>query len=100
MHNGALHHGAMRRRAPTRTRSRISMRRLAAAALASLVSLAAAGCRRPDAVALRPDGLPAWTANVGARSRPAAARECSPNALGAVGDGATKSTAAIQRAID
>ncbi|AHG93154.1 glycoside hydrolase family 28 (plasmid) [Gemmatirosa kalamazoonensis] len=48
----------------------------------------------------RADDLPAWASKVGTRRHPVATRVCSANARGAVGDGATKSTAAIQRAID
>lgn len=47
-----------------------------------------------------PDGLPAWVAQVGARREPASRRVLSANAFGAVGDGVTKSTRAIQAAID
>src|SRR5687767_1667753 len=71
--------------------------------IASLLALLVVGCagahRQPSDVP-RGDGLPAWVSQVGARSRPTAARVCSANAHGAVGDGVTKSTAAIQRAID
>lgn len=47
-----------------------------------------------------PDGLPAWVAQVGARSEPTSQRVFSANAFGAAGDGVTKSTRAIQAAID
>ena len=46
------------------------------------------------------DGLPAWVKNVGARSAPAAGRTFSAKSYGAVGDGSSNSTKAIQRAID
>jgi polygalacturonase len=66
-----------------------------AAALAAIGACATA--RQPAAGA---DALPAWVSQAGARTRPTAARVCSANAEGALGDGATKATAAIQRAID
>jgi polygalacturonase len=44
--------------------------------------------------------LPAWTNQTGARSEPRNKRVCSPNRFGAVADGSTNSTAAIQKSID
>jgi rhamnogalacturonyl hydrolase YesR len=65
--------------------------------LASLLPAAPA----PAAPAAGADSaLPAWVSQVGARRRPAARRVCAPAAYGAAGDGTTKATAAIQRAID
>ena len=49
---------------------------------------------------LNRDGLPAWARHVGARKSPTARRIFSANAFGAVADGVTNSTAAIQKAID
>jgi polygalacturonase len=46
------------------------------------------------------EGLPSWVAQARARREPKARRVCSVNALGAIGDGKTNSTRAIQRAID
>ncbi len=46
------------------------------------------------------DGLPAWVEHVGARSQPNDRRIFSANSFGAVNNGATDSTAAIQRTID
>src|SRR5688500_4600157 len=46
------------------------------------------------------DGLPAWAATVGARTRPASERVFSANEYGAVADTTRKSTMGIQRAID
>lgn len=45
-------------------------------------------------------GLPDWVTMVGARRAPKGSTIFSANAMGAVGDGATNSTAAIQKAID
>lgn len=46
------------------------------------------------------DGLPAWVGQVGARHRALGRRVCAANKYGAVGNGDTNSTAAIQKAID
>src|SRR6266478_7935913 len=46
------------------------------------------------------DGLPAWVEHVGTRSQPNDRRIFSANSFGAVNNGATDSTAAIQRTID
>ncbi|HVQ56656.1 MAG TPA: glycosyl hydrolase family 28 protein [Pyrinomonadaceae bacterium] len=44
--------------------------------------------------------FPPWTKKTGARTAPKGKRTCSANSLGAKADGSTKSTDAIQRAID
>ena len=50
--------------------------------------------------ALGSDGLPRWTRDVGARRTPTSTRAFSANGFGAVGDGSTSNTKAIQAAID
>lgn len=65
---------------------------IAAALLASLGACAAAAPTLPP--------LPAWVQTVGARSRPPEQRVFDAGSFGAVGDGRTLDTAAIQRAID
>jgi len=47
-----------------------------------------------------PLGLPSWVNDVGARSEPRWRHVCWVNSFGATADGATKSTAAIQKAIN
>ena len=49
---------------------------------------------------LRADGLPAWVNQVGARHSPKSRRIFLANAYGAVADGVTNSTRAIQKAIE
>jgi Glycosyl hydrolases family 28 len=70
---------------------------LAAVTLSLLfVSLTAAQPKALD----RDAPLRAWVKEVGARSEPKRPRVCSANAYGAKGDGTTKSTGAVQKAID
>lgn len=74
-----------------RLRFRFSM------ALLLLFAPVAFGQAQKSATAL---GLPSWVSNVGARIEPRRKRVCWVNSYGASADGATKSTAGIQGAID
>lgn len=76
--------------------------RMSVAALAFLlcaVGGAVEACAQSSAKSAEA-GLPAWVKKVGARRKPARKRVCEANAQGAVGDGQTNSTKAIQQAID
>ncbi len=67
------------------------------AAAAALLGASGLGLAEAYAAA---SGLPAWTADVGARSVPSEGRSFPAVDFGAANDGVTLSTAAIQRAID
>src|SRR5215207_7545932 len=64
------------------------------------VCTGAAAQTRAAASAGAAGGLPAWVKSVGARRGPRRRRVCAAGAHGAVGDGNTNSTKAIQKAID
>jgi polygalacturonase len=73
---------------------------LLSAVLAACVPASASTATAQGAPAAGAEGLPAWVKQAGARRAPKSRRVFSANAYGAVGDGATNSTRAIQRAID
>jgi hypothetical protein len=72
----------------------------AVAALGSLASLNAAGDGSASIAAPRGRSMPSWVADVGASRIPDGTRMFEANAYGALGDGATPATSAIQKAID
>lgn len=91
----------------TRLPMPIAFRGPRAALPAVLLVLVLAGCRTAGATtpgsplaARDTTGLPAWIHDVGARRRPVGHREFQATTYGAVPDGITSSTRAIQRAID
>lgn len=73
---------------------------VAAGVSATLPRVAAAQVTPAMAAEPIPDWAPAWVAQVGARTEPSDARECRVTEYGAVADGVTLATAAIQAAID
>lgn len=81
--------------------SHVRLRPIAIAAAAiTLAACARSRIATNGALATGADSLPRWTHDVGARHTPVSAREFRATTYGAVGDGATSSTTAIQRAID
>ena len=68
----------------------------------SVIGLMGATLMSPQVGAAAPAeaALPDWVRGVGAQRTPAGTRVCEVNAFGALGDGTTPDTSAIQRAID
>src|SRR5262245_51445638 len=90
----------MRPKAFSKARPKVSANGALILALVLVLTPWAAECRGQNRHQSVDASLPSWTKKTGARTAPLRKRTCSVNSFGAKADGAAKSTAAVQKAID